>query len=99
MIFGVTTGIHVVSLPVVIIISLTLSYYLIRSWRLTGGFDVGKTLGFRVDGQERILETSLMQKVGFINARGQDPWVERAALRSWGVAIIDFQVGRGSGIA
>ena len=29
--------------------------------------------------QERILETSLVQKGGFIKALGQDPWTERAA--------------------
>ena len=45
-----------------------------------GKVDVGKTLGFEDDGQERILETSLMQKGDFIKAQGQDPWAERAAL-------------------
>lgn len=43
-------------------------------------FDVGKMLGFEVNGQERILELSLVQKGGSIKARGRDPWVERAAL-------------------
>ena len=45
------------------------------------GSDVGKTLGFKVYGQERILEMSLVQK-GFIKAPGQDLWAERAALGS-----------------
>ena len=44
--------------------------------------DVGKTLGFDADGQEGILETSLVQKGGFIKAQGQDPWAERVALGS-----------------
>ena len=44
--------------------------------------DVGKTLGFAADGQERFLETPLMQKGGFIKAWGWDPWTERAAVRS-----------------
>ena len=30
-------------------------------------------VGFGADGQERILETSLVQKGGFIKAQGQDP--------------------------
>jgi len=34
------------------------------------------------DGQERILETSLVQKGGFIKAWGQDLWAERAAMGS-----------------
>ena len=42
--------------------------------------DVGKTLGFEADDQERILEMFLMQKDGFIKAWGQDPWAERAAM-------------------
>jgi len=33
-------------------------------------------------GQERILEMSLVQKGGFIKARGQDLWAERAVLGS-----------------
>ena len=37
-------------------------------------------LGFRENGQEGILQMSLMQKCGFIKAGGQDPWTERAAL-------------------
>lgn len=32
-----------------------------------------KMLGFKANGQERILETSLVQKLGFMKARGQDP--------------------------
>ena len=37
-------------------------------------------VGFRANGQERILETSLVQKAVFIKAQGQDPWIERATL-------------------
>lgn len=37
-----------------------------------------RTLGFKPYGQERILETNLVQKVDFIKAWGQDPWAERA---------------------
>ena len=37
-------------------------------------------LGFEAKGQEKILETSLVQKGGFIQALRQDPWVGRAAL-------------------
>ena len=48
--------------------------------------DVGKMLGSEANNQERILEMPFVQKGGFIEARGQDPWVERAALRSWGMA-------------
>ena len=33
----------------------------------------------RVDGQEIILETSLVENGAFIKAQGQDPWAERAA--------------------
>ena len=33
----------------------------------------------RADYQERICEMSLVQNSGFLNARGQDPWTERAA--------------------
>ena len=44
-------------------------------------------LGFKTDSQERILETSLVQKGGFITARGQDPWAEGAALGSGGVTL------------
>jgi len=36
-------------------------------------------VGSRANGQERILETSLVQNGGFIKARGQDPWAEGAA--------------------
>jgi len=56
-------------------------------WNILGAFshsfsDIGKTLGFKPEGQERILETSLVQKGGFIKARRQDPWAERAVLGS-----------------
>ena len=55
--------------------------------------------GLEVSGQERILETSSVQKGGFIKARGQDlrqkelPW----GCEEW--LIIYFQAGRGLGIA
>ena len=39
-----------------------------------------RMLGFGADGQERIVEMSLVQKGDFMKARGQDLWVERAAL-------------------
>ena len=35
-------------------------------------------LGFEADGQERIFETSLVQKGGFIKAPGLDPGQKRA---------------------
>ena len=41
--------------------------------------DVGM-LGFGADGQERILEISLVQKGGFIKAQAKNPWAETAAL-------------------
>jgi len=44
--------------------------------------DVGKTLGFEANSQERILETPLVQKGDFIKAWGWDPWAERVALGS-----------------
>lgn len=37
-------------------------------------------LGFGASGHERILETSLVQKGGFLKALGWDAWAERAAL-------------------
>ena len=37
-------------------------------------------LGFKINGQEKILEMPLVQKGGFIKARGWDLWAERAAL-------------------
>ena len=37
--------------------------------------------GLKMNGQERILETSLVQKGGFIKAWGQDLQAERAAHR------------------
>ena len=39
-------------------------------------------LEFKADGQEGILKMSLVQKGGFIKARGQDLWAERPALGS-----------------
>jgi len=39
-------------------------------------------IGFKANGQERILELSLAQKGGFIKERRQDPLAERAALGS-----------------
>ena len=56
-------------------------------------------VGFRAHDQNRILEVCLVQKDGFIKARGQDPWVKRTT--PWGYEewlIIYFQVGRGLGI-
>ena len=44
-----------------------------------GPNEVGN-VGVRGDGQERILETSSVQKGSFIKAQGQDLWAERAAL-------------------
>lgn len=43
-------------------------------------------LGFGADVQERIPETSLVQKRGFLKAQGQDQWPEKAALGLSGVA-------------
>lgn len=48
--------------------------------------DAGRTLGFKVDGQERILEISFMQKGVFIKVQGQDTWAERDALGLCGAA-------------
>ena len=39
-----------------------------------------RLVGSRADGQERILETSLVQNGGFIKPQGQDSWTEEAAL-------------------
>ena len=47
--------------------------------------DVGN-IELKADSQERIFETSLVQKRGFIKAGGQDPRAGRAALGSQGVA-------------
>ena len=45
-------------------------------------------LSFEADGQERILEMSLVQKGGFIKAQRQDLWAEMRSghykLSSWG---------------
>ena len=41
--------------------------------------DGGETLGFEGHGQERILETSWVQRGGFIKAWGQDPRAGGAA--------------------
>jgi len=48
----------------------------------SGHNDVGNMLGFEANSQERILETSLLQKGGFTKVPGQDPWSERVALGS-----------------
>ena len=56
---------------------------------LENSFDV-EMLGFRADGPERILKTSLVQKGGFIIAQGQNSWMERAALGLWGA--IDYKL-------
>ena len=53
---------------------------------------IGK-LGFRADGQERILGTSLMQKDVFIKAWRQDSWAERATLESKEQLIAHFGAG------
>ena len=42
--------------------------------------DVVGHVEFRVDNQERILETTLVQKGSFIKAQRRDPWAEGAAL-------------------
>lgn len=42
--------------------------------------DVVGRMEFRVDNQERILETTLVQKGSFIKAQRRDPWAEAAAL-------------------
>ena len=52
-------------------------------------------LGFRANGPERILEMSLVQKGGFIKVQGQDPWADRAALGSRGVAHYIFSSWEG----
>lgn len=49
---------------------------------MSGHIDVGKMLGLRADGQERLLKTSFVQKADFIKAWGQDLWTERATLGS-----------------
>ena len=55
-------------------------------------------LGFEAKGQESILESSLVQKGGFIKAQGQDLQAERAALGSQGVAhSILFKLREGWG--
>ena len=57
-------------------------------------------LWFRENGPERILETSLVQKGGFIKAQGQEPRAEKEL--QWGCErclTVYFQVRRGSGIA
>ena len=49
---------------------------------LSAPSDIRKTLGFKANGQERILEMSLMQKDDFIKAQEQNLGAERAALGS-----------------
>ena len=52
-------------------------------WRHSGTIDgVLEWWKSGADGQERNLETSLVQKGDFIKAGGQDPWAGRAALGS-----------------
>ena len=41
------------------------------------------------DDQERVLETSLVQKGGFMKARSQDPWAGRAAALGLGGEVDD----------
>lgn len=61
---------------------------------------VGKTLGFKANSQERILEASLVQKGGFIRAQ-EKAWGQKELLprghEEW--PIICPQVGRGLGRA
>ena len=59
-----------------------LAYRITPSARHDMDFDVGKMLAFEANGQERILERSLVQKGDFTEAQGQEPWAERAALGS-----------------
>lgn len=61
--------------------------------------DVGKMLGFEDNGQEKIIETSSMQKGSFIKTQGQGPWVERAAVGWWEVAFCILSGWEGVGIA
>ena len=56
--------------------------------------DVGKMLEFEADGQERILETSLVQKGGFIKALDRT-----CGQKELPCPCEEFQVGRRLGIA
>ena len=60
--------------------------------------DVGKT-GSEADGQERILETSLMQRGDFIKARGPDRGQEELHWGGEEWPFLWFQVRRGLGLA
>lgn len=55
-------------------------------------------VGFRVNCQRRILETSSVQKDGFINAPGENTWEEKGALGHEEWPIVYFQAKRGLGI-
>lgn len=60
-----------------------------------GPNDVGKTLGFEADGQEGILETSLLRKGGLLKHRDRTPGQKE---RHWGREewpVAYFQIGRG----
>ena len=57
-------------------------------------------LGFRADGQERILEMFLVQKGGFIKAQGQDPWARKSCtevVRNDGLYTSKLGVGMDKG--
>ena len=62
-------------------------------------YDVGKILGFEANGPERILEMSLVQKGGFIKARGWTGGQKELHQGHEEWPIIYFQGGRGLGIA
>ena len=56
-------------------------------------------LGFIVDGQERVLEMSLVQKDSFIKALGQDLLAKRIARGQKEWPVLYSQAGRVLGIA
>lgn len=56
-------------------------------------------LGFKADGQERILETSSLQKGGFMKAQGQGPWQKELQWAHDEWLLLYFEAGRGLGTA
>ena len=50
-------------------------------------------MGFRADGQGRILEDVFGAKKGDLLKQGQDPWAGRVALQVWGVTVL-WSLGR-----
>ena len=89
------TGIEAPKPPISVALAVAISRFLRWSPVSLRMVDVGEMFGFEADGQERILEMSLVQKDGFIKAqdrthgqkelyRGREEWL-----------IICFQVGRG----